>query len=741
MFSPKVNDDLAGTDHVGISDRNQSLAVREGGYSGVCFSITTIREVTARPPDQIGVKSPANPANDPEIGRVIGGRYRLIVPLGTGASATVYLAEDQSLRRQVAVKLLHPGLVGDPKFRKRFQAEAQSAAQMSHPHLMAVHDWGDDEEAYLVTELLPGGSLRQMIDDGYRLSPSQALVVGLHAAEGLAHAHERGFVHRDIKPANLLFGSDGRLRVADFGIARAIAEAAWTEPEGSLIGTARYAPPEQGAGKNVDGRADVYSLALTLIEGVTGLVPLIEPTPLATMLTRQDTDVPRIPELGPLADIVEAAGRVDPDQRPTSAEFIAALNAAAVSLPRPKRLPLVGLQARAEEITDSTSQSSRGATDPMPTANLDPDTGVVDLRDPDSQDPADNLAKPGSAKPGSANDSHWADEVSPGLVDDGGTGWADDGGEEDSLDSVDRQRRWPWLVMVALLAVSAVGIIRYATSEAVDPSPEPIAVVTHPVGTFVGSTVEEAERDISLANWTSVVFERRQDDSVPGEVLEQTPAPGFELEEGLEVTLWVSLGPELRVVPTVTGLPLAEANAALKADDLIIGSVGNAYDEDVPRGAVVSASVEPGTELEFGSRVDIVLSDGPVPREVPSLVGLSPEQATAVLAEAGLVYAQSEEGEFSETVPEGLIISANYQPGELVERDSAVTAVLSRGLPFIQIPDLKGKTGAEAATVLENLGFRVVSIIGSPNKQVIETDPPLGEFHRKGSGITIFARS
>ena len=141
------------------------------------------------------------------VGRVLGDRYRVLAPLGSGASARVYLAEDVALRRQVAVKILHPSLADDPSFLKRFRAEAQAAAALSHPHVVAVYDWGEEGTAYLVTEALAGGSLRALLDRGRRLSPSQALLVGLEAARGLDYAHRQGFVHRDIKPANLLFGT------------------------------------------------------------------------------------------------------------------------------------------------------------------------------------------------------------------------------------------------------------------------------------------------------------------------------------------------------------------------------------------------------------------------------------------------------------------------------------------------------------------------------------------------------
>src|SRR5262245_35012348 len=178
-------------------------------------------------------------------GRVLAGRYRLLTPIGAGASGRVYVADDVRLRRRVAVKVLHAALADDAGFIRRFRAEAQVAASLNHPNVMAVFDWGDDEMPFMVLELLTGGSLRSVLDTGARLSPSQAVHLGGQVTAALEYAHARGVVHRDIKPANLLFDEHGIVRVADFGLARALAEASWTEPAGTIVGTARYAAPEQ----------------------------------------------------------------------------------------------------------------------------------------------------------------------------------------------------------------------------------------------------------------------------------------------------------------------------------------------------------------------------------------------------------------------------------------------------------------------------------------------------------------
>ena len=246
-----------------------------------------------------------------QIGRVLGGRYRIVAPIGAGASARVYVADDITLRRRVAVKVLHAALADDDNFLRRFRAEAQAAASLNHPHVLGVYDWGHDEVPYLVTEFLSGGSLRAMFDAGHRLSASQALLVGLEAARGLEYAHGEGLVHRDIKPANLLFGEKDRLRIADFGLARALAEAGWTEQDGSMVGTARYAAPEQARGERVGPPADVYALALTINECVSGEVPFVRDTAVATLMARVDTPLDPHPDLGPLMAPVRRAGAVD----------------------------------------------------------------------------------------------------------------------------------------------------------------------------------------------------------------------------------------------------------------------------------------------------------------------------------------------------------------------------------------------------------------------------------------------
>src|SRR5271163_4380850 len=282
------------------------------------------------------------PSITDSIGRVLGDRYRLVTAVGTGASAHVYLADDVSLRRQVAIKVLHPALAGDQAFLKRFRAEARAVAALNHPNVLRVYDWGEEDgEPYLVLEYLAGGSLREVYDTGVLLTPAQAAQIGVEAAAGLDYAHRRGLIHRDIKPANLLFDADGRLRIADFGLARALAEAAWTEPDGAILGTARYAAPEQVEGWVLDGKADVYGLALVLYEGVTGESPFIGDTTVATLMARIGVLLPEHEALGPLKDVLVWAAAPEPSERYDAAQLTMRLAELAGALPRPEPLPII----------------------------------------------------------------------------------------------------------------------------------------------------------------------------------------------------------------------------------------------------------------------------------------------------------------------------------------------------------------------------------------------------------------
>src|SRR6266545_1503048 len=312
-------------------------------------------------------------------GRVLADRYRLLAPIGSGGSGRVYVADDVRLRRRVAVKVLHGALADDAGFLRRFRAEAQLAASLHHPNVVTVFDWGEDAVPFMVLELLSGGSLRGMLDEGIRLTPAQAAHTGRCVATALSYAHSRGLVHRDIKPANLLFDEHGTVRVADFGLARALDEASWTEPTGALVGTARYAAPEQGTGATLDARADLYALGVVLVESVTGRVPDVADTLIGTLAVRARVPLAAPQELGALAPVVERAGRTQPSERyPDAITMADALTDASRHLPPPGPLTLVGLDAHVDphptELGKTSTVFDQGADAAVATARARADT-------------------------------------------------------------------------------------------------------------------------------------------------------------------------------------------------------------------------------------------------------------------------------------------------------------------------------------------------------------------------------
>lgn len=664
-----------------------------------------------------------------DIGRTLGGRYRLVAALGTGASATVYLAEDVMLARKVAVKVLHPSLAADPAFLKRFRAEAQAAAALSHPHIVAVFDWGTDSSPdglegegapYLVTEYLAGGSLRAMLDRGRLLTPSQALMVGLETCRGLEYAHARGLVHRDVKPANLLFGDDGRLRIADFGLARAIAEAAWTEPAGVVLGTARYASPEQAKGQAVDGHTDVYSLALTLVESVTGAVPFAADTTVATLMGRIDKLLPVSAELGQLAPVLERAGRPDPAERYDAPELARALVQTARLMPRPAPLPLV--RASAFDAVEPAAPSAPAPTtlaagDGPPPVGVPapPAASVVAAPDPAPPVVVDTADRSVVPAPAAA-----VADAPPALVP----------GERGPRH---RPRRLLAILAVAVLAgLGAVGFLLL----------RPGGPKSYAVGDYVGQPLETVRNAIGPYGWDVSPEEVYDETAAPGVVVRQNPTGGV-LQQGGRFVLWVSKGPAARALPEVKNLARAEAEATLTGAGLTPKVVGEAFHEEVPAGVVISWAVPEhpeyaaGQEVTKGTEVQLVVSKGPQPRTRPSLKDLTFEQAQAKLAELGLVAARQPD-EFDDVVAAGIVSRADPPVGAQLNRGDTVNVWVSQGPQLFDVPNLIGMTVEDAKAALVNGGvFTPGTVTGPITGTVVATTPGPGEKQRRGTLVNI----
>lgn len=662
----------------------------------------------------IGTLRGTMPSITDSIGRVLGDRYRLVTALGTGASAHVYLAEDVSLHRRVAIKVLHPALAGDVAFLKRFRAEARAVAALNHPNILQVYDWGEEGgEPYLVLEYLAGGSLRQFYDSGALLTPEQAVRIGLEAAAGLDYAHRRGLVHRDIKPANLLFDADHRLRIADFGLARALAEAAWTEPDGAILGTARYAAPEQVEGWTLDGRADVYALALVLYEGVTGKAPFVGDTTIATLMARVGTLLPEHEALGPLNEVLVWAAAPEPDERYDAAALILRLQALAIALPEPEPLVL----ADAVPVKDLTrpERALVGTDVGEPTRVDRPDATELGMA-PTVLVPETPAEKP-ARKPTAA-----AEPPAPGT-------------------GQPRRRRWPWVVgiVVVVAALIAAGVVVALRQQLFTPS--------HPIPSLVGKTVPLAVKATTADHFKVHQTGAEYNTTVgPGLILTQQPAakggshPAM-AKEGTTIDVVVSKGlPPVAIPSNLTSYTsCADATQALAAVHLVgvCPSSAGQYSSTVPAGGILGSS--PSTTATYGSTVTIITSLGHAPVTVPPVTGAGSTYASAAAALSAAGFTPTQATAYSSTVPAGQVIgtSPDSSAGP-VAYGSTVSVSVSLGPKPVPVPNLIGDTVAEATTALQKVGLTLGSVYGPAKGNVFHTTPDANTNVSPGTAVSVY---
>jgi serine/threonine-protein kinase len=649
------------------------------------------------------------------IGRVLGKRYRLLSALGTGASAHVFLAEDVSLQRHVAVKVLQPGLATDEAFLKRFGAEARSVASLNHPHVLRVFDWGEDTDGpYLVLEYLGGGSLRDLLDRGVRLTHSQAAHLGTEVAQGLAYAHARGLVHRDVKPANLLFDEEGRVRVADFGVARALAEAAYTEPAGAMVGTARYMSPESAEGKPVDGKADVYSLALVLYEALSGTVPFVTDTTIGTLAARVGQPLPPHESLGPLDDVLARAAAPQASARLDAAGFAARLGALASALPTPEPLPL----HPPEHVP------------PAPVNGFRPPAVSELTQVPPSAGKAGSKPAPVGTKAG------------PGEIFDAEPGSARARAEADGADGLviavrrKSRRKMFWIIGVVVLVLAlAAGALVAVHDKVFTPS--------HPVPTLAGLLLDQARAAAAKDHFTLHVENGQKSITVGnGVIISQSPKAGKVLKQGAILSVVPSIGPPAVAVPSLTGMNCAQATTALTNAHLKGGCVAGQYSDTVANGVAITWSYDGAQDPQtapYGSIIDIVpsLGHGPVP--VPTSISQTDnyQDALVLLQAVGLNGAEAYAP--YATVPQGDVISLNPPSGTSVPYGSTITVTVSTGPPTAVVPNVIDDTVTQATTTLTDAGLTVSGVQGNPNGTVAGTQPPTGTTVPTGSSVTILA--
>jgi beta-lactam-binding protein with PASTA domain/tRNA A-37 threonylcarbamoyl transferase component Bud32 len=620
---------------------------------------------------------------DAMIGRLIDGRYQINSRIARGGMATVYVATDLRLERRVAVKIMHGHLADDEAFRTRFIQEARSAARLAHPNVVSVFDQGQDSEmAYLVMEYLPGITLRDLLKDYGKLTPEQTLDIMDAVLRGLAAAHEAGIVHRDLKPENVLLADDGRIKIGDFGLARATT--ANTASGQALLGTIAYLSPELLTRGVADARSDIYAAGIMMFEMLTGEQPFKGEQPMQVAYQHANDKVPAPSSKNPkvpsaLDDIVAWSTQRAPENRPENAQQL---------------LDALLVAEGGIRLDTHTSNISTQQTIVMPAHGFgsDDETRVI------GQGATSAISNPT--------------------------------GRLSLLSQPRRKRGLVLIAVVLLLALLGGGAGWYFSAG-------PGSFVAIPK--VSGQTPAAATAVLKAAGF-GVTEQQVNSAEVPqGQTIGTLPQAGSKVARGAKLTLQVSLGPKMINVPVLAGLPQAQAETTLKTAGFVLNKVVQKFDAKVPAGTVISASDGAGAPLPAtypeGGQIILTVSAG----AVPDVVGKPQADAIAALTAAGLKPTLAPQA-YSMTVPNGSVISVDIPKTGLAPGDT-VTVTVSKGPEMVDVPNFLGGGWviSEAIAKLKALGFNVsTNIAPALQKYVpVTSQNPAAGPAPKGSTVTV----
>jgi serine/threonine-protein kinase len=624
-------------------------------------------------------------------GELIDGRYQLLRQVANGGMASIYEAIDTRLDRKVAVKIMHSHLAQDEAFVSRFIKEAKAAAALSHPNIVAVQDQGWNQSGvpavFLVMELIEGHTLREYLNERGRFEIKDAINYLTPILSALAAAHSLGIVHRDIKPENILISKEGRIKIADFGLARGeLIGSTMTAESSVILGSVSYLSPEQVQRGIADSRSDVYAAGIVAYEMLTGEKPFSAESPIQIAYMHVNEEIPRlrskrkeIPQA--LDDLIASATAKNPDERPrTAGEFLDKLQQIQIDLdPRKNQMDL-GLDLPVEPIREKVRKRAKA------------DVPVT------APEPVVETTKEIRRK------------------------------EEKKLRTSKRVRRNR---KVALILAVALGVGGWWTL--VGPGSRVV------VPSVVGGSFDEAVSVVSPLGLTVVVVENRFDEEIPkSKIIESIPAGGGKVDAGGTVKLIVSKGPERYLVPMTTGLTPEAAQATLKKYPLLIGKVNEVFNSDIPKGFVISTSPASGASVKRDTTVNLLVSKGIEQIALASYLGKSGEQALNELTEAG--FSVEAGYAFNETVPELAVISQSPAGGTTANKGGKVTILISKGPRNTVIPKTVITMEAKAAQqMLEALGLKVkVVSIGNNRKKVVKKVlPAVNTTVKRGSTVTI----
>ncbi|MFW6689904.1 Stk1 family PASTA domain-containing Ser/Thr kinase [Streptomyces sp. MAR4 CNX-425] len=603
------------------------------------------------------------------VGQLLDGRYRIDARIAAGGMATVYRALDTRLDRVLAVKVMHPSLAADASFVQRFILEAKSVAGLAHPNVVGVYDQGTDgPHVFLAMEYVPGCTLRDMLNDRGALQPRATLDILEPVLAALGAAHRAGFVHRDMKPENVLIGDDGRVKVADFGLVRAV-NSNTTASTGTVLGSVSYLAPEQIERGAADPRVDVYACGVMLYEMLTGAKPHSGEHAAHVLYQHLHEDVeppsaavPGLP--AQLDELVAAAAARGPEERPADAvELLSAVRDARAQL-TDEQLDAVPPQAVAEERIGSEDRTAVVAV-----AAPAPDRlNVTSVLETPAAGPADATAAPPPGPPGAP-----PPDGRPGRA----------------------RPRYGLLALLAAVLVVGVGVgVWYINSGQFTKVP------------FVlGKTEAEARDMLSGEDLDADVSEDFSDTVKPGRVIRTDPEGGNRIRQGDSVTLVLSKGPRMVEIPELYAVPLDEARQELRDAGLKPGVTQEAFSEELPAGRVISTDPEDGEKIKAGRAVSMVVSRG-APIEVPDVIGDDRTDAADELREEGLTVEVAEETVYSEE-DAGTVAETSPEPGAELGEGDKVTLTLSKGPELLEVPDVVDMSVDDAEQTLEDAGFSV----------------------------------
>jgi eukaryotic-like serine/threonine-protein kinase len=650
-------------------------------------------------------------SGDPMIGRLLDGRYRIEARVARGGMATVYTATDIRLDRSVAVKVMHTGLGSDDEFASRFVREARSAARLNHASVVAVFDQGDDDGiVYLVMEYVEGQTLRALLNQKAPLPPQSALAMLEQILIAVSAAHEAGLVHRDLKPENVLISEGGSVKVADFGLARAVSSTtAATATSGVLVGTVSYLAPELVLHQGADARSDVYACGVMLYEMLTGRKPHEGETPIQVAYKHVHDDVPPpselVPGLPPYLDALVARTTArERDLRPADAKVLLrqarrVRNALDQGLPDDPELT-EDLLPRSP-LTESTVEepwSPPPLFDDRPMPESGPEHTLV-------------VSASGPPAPPPPITSRYGEDMSP----------------EGATQQRKRRRGWIAVLVVVVLALVAgiggwyLGVGRFTTT------PE-----------IAGLTINEATDVTGDAGLDIEVVSEEYSETVPsGLIISSDPDGGERIPDGDTVEVVVSKGKERYGVPDVRGESLERATEILIDANLVVGEVTEKHNGKYDEGTVAEMSIDPKSEVRPGTTIDLVISTGPVPIRIPDYTGQFAGRSIDALEEMGFQVESTKE--YTEDVGPNRIMS--QEPAGVVgHKGDVITIVISGGPAAVEIPNVFGWELRDARRVMDQVGFNV-DIVRADNfmglRRVSAQDPVGGETAPWGTTITL----